>query len=158
MRTVFFFSPLLLFLVAACDEESIYTSSLEIPNGKWDHENLLTYEVEVEDTSERFDLVLDVLHSTAYEYQNLYVNINTTYPDGNSRQQRLSVDMAAPTGQWYGNCNRSQCKLRVVLQENAFFNQHGRHQFQVEQYMREDPLVGIYSITFSLLQGGSLGL
>lgn len=158
MRIAFFFFPLLLFLFVACDEEPIYSSSLEIPDGKWDYENILTYEVEVQDTSERFDLVLDVLHSTAYEYQNLYVNIHTTYPDGISRQQRLSVDMAAPTGQWYGNCNRSQCELRVVLQENAFFNQLGMHQFQVEQFMRANPVVGIYLISFSLLPGGSLGL
>lgn len=158
MRTAFFFLSFLLFLVTACNEEPIYTASLEIPDGKWDYENLLTCEVEVQDTSERFDLVLDLVHSTAYEYQNLYINIHTTYPDGNSRKQQLSMDMAAPTGQWYGNCNRSQCELRVVLQENAFFNQQGRHQFQVEQYMRENPVLGIYSISLNLLRKGSLQL
>ncbi|MDH3649520.1 MAG: gliding motility lipoprotein GldH [Saprospiraceae bacterium] len=135
----------------ACSEKTEFSSSIEIPGSQWSYDQHLIYSVDVQDTSARYDLVMDVSHSTEYAYQNLYVKIHTEYPDGQSRDQQISIDMADPSGHWYGRCGRSECVLRVVLQERAFFDQIGAHQFRFEQFMRMDPVEGINTVAFKIL-------
>jgi gliding motility-associated lipoprotein GldH len=95
---------------------------------------------------------LDVKHKSDYAYQNIYLKIVTDFPDGEQLQQTLSVDLADGKGLWYGDCSSSSCSVRVVLQEQAFFDRIGAHTFKFMPYMRMNPVDGIEGLSMLLDQ------
>jgi gliding motility-associated lipoprotein GldH len=97
-----------------------------------------------------YDIGLKIVHTTDFEYQNLYIRILTEFPDGKLLTQTLPIDFADYTGLWYGKCTGEICSLRVTLQENALFDQVGDHSFKIIQYMRMDPVPGIKEVAMIL--------
>ena len=134
----------------SCGKGHFHSESRSIATAGWQYADSLSYEFEIKDTSKRYDIGLVIVHSADFEYQNLYIQIVTQFPDGEVKRQSLPIDLADHTGQWYGACSRNSCDLTVMLQERAIFNQVGEHTFEVHQYMRVDPLPGLKAITFFL--------
>lgn len=143
---------ILSFLFLACGEDPYYSKTLSINEDLWSYTDTLDYEIEVVDTISTYDLMLDIAHSTEFAYQNLYIRIWTLFPDGIILDQTLPIDFADKKGNWYGDCNASNCDLRVILQENAHFDQMGLHRFRIVQYMRTDPVKGISAIEMMIDQ------
>lgn len=141
---------LLAVAVYSCGKGHFHSETLPIDLSGWHYADSLTFQFEISDTSKRYDIGLEIEHSTDFEFQNVYVQIETHFPDGEQKTQTLPIDLADHTGQWYGSCGSSLCDLTVMLQEKAIFNQRGKHVFEVHQYMRVDPLPGIKTITFFL--------
>lgn len=141
---------LLFSLLTACDRSHFYKTSITLEGSNWSYNDTLSYNVNIRDTSIRYDIGLEIVHTTDFAYQNLYVQIVTMFPDGELLTQTLPIDFADYTGLWYGNCRGELCQLRVVLQENAIFDQIGNHSFKVMQYMRIDPVPGITEVAMLL--------
>lgn len=71
-------------------------------------------------------------------------------PDGKRLGTRLSIDLAAPSGQWHGECNRQECDVLINLQKKTHFNQPGPYKFTIKQHMRQDSLLGINSVSLKI--------
>ncbi len=138
-----------LYLVG-CGEHFFFEENHRLSADGWSYQDSVSFSFEIKDTSARYDLMLDLQHGLAFEYQNLYIRITTMFPDEDKVSQTLSIDLADTKGQWYGDCGGSTCKLRVVLQENAFFDQLGIHQIELAQHMRVDPIQHLDAISFLL--------
>lgn len=145
---------ILLTFLFACDENHFFDASADIENGSWTYSDTLAYEVQIQDTTARYDIGLRIKHNVEYAFQNLYVQIYTGFPDGKMISKTLPIDFADHTGQWYGDCTGKYCVLHVILQERAIFNQIGTHHFKIVQYMRENPVNGIEAIDFFLDKDG----
>lgn len=141
-------------LLSSCGPDYIYEQEIEISDGNWFYEDTLNFEVEITDTLEIYNLYLDINHSTDYATQNIYILIYTKFPSGERIKERVNIDFADKTGQWYGECNSSGCNLRVNIQQGAFFNALGKHLFTIEQFMRTNPLPGINSAAFRIENTG----
>ena len=139
-------------LLSSCGEEHYYRQSVTFPSNQWALADTVDFAVDITDTTTKYDIMLDVLHASDYAYQNIYMKIFTKFPNGESLEQTLSVDLADSKGQWYGQCSRTSCSVRVVLQEQAIFNQVGGHLFRFIPYMRSDPVSGIQGVSMLLDQ------
>lgn len=135
---------------SACGPYYFYDEQFTIDDAKWVYADTIEFNFDIADTIATYDLMLDVDHSTSYAYQNIYVKIFTTFPDGTRLQQEVPIDFADSKGAWYGKCGSTMCNLRVMLQEGAHFDQIGRHQLRILQFMRIDPLPGIRAIALKL--------
>ncbi len=80
--------------------------------------------------------------------------ISTTLPDGQRLSQQLNVDFAEKTGEWFGKCSGGHCQLKINMQQNAYFNQVGKYQFTIAQFMRKNPLEGIKRINLQIEDTG----
>ncbi len=148
--------PLLAFLLAAvllssCGERAKFSNSVEFPEGIWNYEDKFENVFEVPDTSGRFNLVLDIIHSREYPFQNVYVNIHTYFPDDTVVTDLLSIDFADRAGAWHGNCRGDHCNLRVFLQQNIKFREAGKYRVVFEQFTRREDLAGINRMEFKVL-------
>lgn len=143
-----------IFTLLSCGPDYIYERSFEINNKEWAYEDTLNFEVEISDTLSIYNLYLDIEHTTDYAMQNIYILIYTKFPTGERINERVAIDFADKTGQWYGKCDKTKCNLRVNIQKGAFFNTPGKHLFTIEQFMRIDPLPGIISIAFRIEDTG----
>jgi gliding motility-associated lipoprotein GldH len=139
-------------MMTACGENHFYKSSILLEDSNWSYNDTLTYSVNVLDTSIHYDIGLEIIHTSDFAYQNLYVQILTMFPDGKLLTQTLPIDFADFTGLWYGKCRSEICTLRVMLQENALFDQVGDYGFKIMQYMRIDPVAGIREVSMILDQ------
>lgn len=145
-----FFFLLSLSFLHACSENFVYSEQQIIDNAEWKYGDTLDFAIPIADTTEKYNLYLDVQHTTDYSYQNIYLNVATIYPSGKRIAELLPIDFADKTGQWYGNCNTETCQLRVNIQQRAYFNETGTHHIVFEQYLRENPLRGIQSIALKM--------
>jgi gliding motility-associated lipoprotein GldH len=139
-------------LTTACGPAYQYEQYYTIDNGQWTYADSLQFNFNVEDSTTIYDVLLEVDHSTAYKNQNLYVRINTVFPNGQRQSEPLSIELSDPsTGFWEGKCSDDQCEAIIPIQQSIYFNQLGDYQIIIEQYMRRDPVDGVLGLGLMLL-------
>jgi gliding motility-associated lipoprotein GldH len=130
-------------LLAGCRPGPVLKEKKTFADQGWSHADTLDFKATIADTSLQYDLFIDVAHSPEFPNQNFYLRILTQFPDGIRQEKLVSLELADNSGFWFGRCNKKNCRLRIPIQEKAFFNQPGAYLFTLEQYSRLDPLPGI---------------
>ena len=147
--TVLFFTFM---LFTGCGSNFEYSETFSIPGNAWTYADTATFAVPITDTTARYNLYLDIDHTTEYSFENMYVKIHTNFPSGKRLSEQVNIDMANKAGVWHGDCRGENCQLRVNLQRNAYFNEVGTYQLTFEQFMRVDSLEGIERLAFKMEQ------
>lgn len=146
MKTLTALLLIAVFALAACTSDHVYRSSMDTPEAHWCYGDSLVFDFEIKDTAMRYDLFLDIdYQANVFPFQNLYLRLNTCFPNGKRLSKPLSFDLFAPTGEPNGNG-----KCQFILQEKAFFDQKGKHRLVVEQFTRRDSLPGVEAIALEI--------
>jgi gliding motility-associated lipoprotein GldH len=135
-----------------CQPSPYYSNDLIIDDGSWDQADELVGTFEIVDTVSRYNLYLDLDHSTDYRYENIYLQIETQFPHKDPVTQVLPIDIANKKGQWYGKCGSKSCKLRVVLRDKTKFEALGNYQIKISQHSREDQLTGVNAVELLVME------
>lgn len=137
-------------LLVSCGPDYIYQEQKEIPNGVWTYRDTLDFKVNITDTAARYDIFLDFRYRDSYASQNLYLKLYTLFPGGLRLHKVTSFDLFDEKGEGVGRCSGEECSVRMVLQENAWFDKPGDYVITLEQYTRRDSLPGILSVGMAL--------
>ena len=140
-----------MFFLCSCGPRVIHSDKLDIGK-QWSYGNTLISEYTAQDTSSKYDLALKLIHTKEFEYQNVYLNVATSFPDGVKTTNPLSLDLSTKTGNWLGKCNSKDCEITFSFQDNFSFKTLGKHKFEIGQYSREDQLEGISEIELILFE------
>ena len=154
MNKLVFFFFVLLFSLTACGPHYILKEEKKLPSEGWAYQDSLQFELNISDTLKIYNLFLELKHSVDYGYQNLYTQIHTQFPSGQRIKEVVSLELANKAGIWLGKCNSQSCTIRIPIQEGAFFNATGKHQFTLVQFMRKNPLPGVQCISFMIEDTG----
>jgi len=138
----------LVFLSYSCEKQYTFAELHAIPESGWTYDNILKYEFEVKDTTELYDLYLEIDYLTSFSFQNVYVNVYTGLNQNEMKSTELSLDLSNNLGIWKGDCNADQCTYLLPLQKSIFFEKPGKQYFWLEQHSRTEELKGIQSIRF----------
>lgn len=149
VRTPFLFAICTLFFFA-CGNDYSFEKTINIPDASWSYENVLPFEFEVTDTTKAYQILLEVEHAGDFGFQNCYVQITTRFPNGEEKKQPVSLELAAQSGIWTGDCSGNDCTIEIPLQAKARFKQPGKHSITVEQFMRVNPLPGIKAVSLKI--------
>jgi len=136
----------------ACNGPTIVHSDKLDLGTEWPYDKVLESSFIAQDTSALYDLALRVKHSKDYDYQNVYLNVETTFPDGNTTSNPLSLDFANKMGSWLGKCGSNDCEITFSFQDKFRFKSLGKHEFGVGQFSREENLKGISEIELILFE------
>ncbi|MFN0015555.1 MAG: gliding motility lipoprotein GldH [Saprospiraceae bacterium] len=143
--------PVLLFTVfAACGPGYFFEENKPIAGGQWAYADTLDFRFTIEDTLETYNMYLEFEYADTFSTQNMYLKLHTRFPDGKRLGKQKSFDLFSPEGQPLGKCSGGNCRLQVVLQERAFFNQRGEYTITLEQFTRSNPLPGVLSVGLTL--------
>jgi gliding motility-associated lipoprotein GldH len=143
---------LLAFLSSACKKEHIlFEKKYAWQDANWRHSDTLDFAFDIADTMALYDIVVTVRHKTDYPFQNIYTQIFTKFPAGERTKQVVNFDLADNTGTWNGTGSGKTREFDVDIQQNAFFNQTGKHVITLEQFMRTDVLAGIESVALRIV-------
>lgn len=140
--------PLLLLL--SCNPNRVFEKNLDISGNVWDKDVKTSYTVDIQDTTQHYDVSVNIRHTTFYPYSNLWIMIYTTFPDGKRLSQRIEFELAEKDGKWDGDCMGDICDINLPIQKNAIFNQKGKYTFEFEQIMRADKLPGVMAMGLRL--------
>jgi gliding motility-associated lipoprotein GldH len=137
-------------ILSSCNDDVFQSAKVDPEGDTWTCDNVVRLDFEIKDTTRLFDLSIKVTHTTDYRWENLYIRINNTFPDGDTLRNSVSLGLASKKGKWQGDCSGRECVAVIDLQKKFFFPKVGQYSIWAEQYMREDSIAGIKSIELSL--------
>ena len=149
-----FFS--LIFIRCADDKTFVLNESKEFEGQVWKQSDSLSYQVDITDTTKRYNLGMTLHHNADYTYQNIYIMIHTTFPDWKRFSKQVNIDIADKSGKWYSDCSGDDCMVEIDIQREAIFNQAGKYVFTIEQFTRDVQLENIESLGFYIENTGKL--
>jgi gliding motility-associated lipoprotein GldH len=139
-------SLIALLVITACDPNRLYEVNTAVNNEKWKYEDIKTFTVDVQDTTARYNIYINMRHSFQFEWRNVYVQVATQLPDGKKMEKRVNLPLCESDGKWYGSCLGDDCDIPVEIQHEAKFPMVGKYTFTIRQDMRENPLGKVKSI------------
>lgn len=136
--------------LASCGEKYVFEEKKDIPNGQWAYADTIDFKVPVTDTTQLYNLYIEFTLADSFPNQNAYLKLKTRFPDGKRVSRIRSFDFFDPEGNPIGKCSSKECKSRMLLQDNLYFNQVGEYLITLEQYTRTNPLNGLTAIGIAL--------
>jgi len=140
------FSLLTVLLIAACNGDVVYERNERIPGSEWSRYHIPVFEVEITDTLNAHNLLINLRNTGEYPRSNLFLFISATSPVGAFTRDTLELVLAEPSGRWKGRGFGSVWQNRFFYRQNVRFPERGKYTFEVEQAMRIDDLPGILDV------------
>ena len=137
----------LLLLLTSCGPTVLYekVTPTETDQG-WAYTDTLSFQFTVTDNQQLYDMELVVQHSEEFAYENFYLNIHTTGPNGIRTTERISLDLSGEFGAWNGDCSGGRCELAVPVLQRTRFQEVGDYKLVLEQNSRDNPLAAIQAM------------
>jgi len=140
-------------MLSSCNDDVIFESYQHIENTEWNYSDIKKFEVELdENLLEGYALNLLFRHNSDYAWRNLNIRIHTTFPDGTRKTTIEEIPFADVSGKWYGKGKGDIILNEINLQEKALIEESGKYIFEIEQFMRYEPLEGIMDIGLNVLK------
>ncbi len=139
----FVFALFILLALCSCDQSKIFEQNVSFPDNIWLTKNKLAFEVVIEDTSSVHNVIFNIRNTDLYKYNNLWLFINTTFPDGTVFNDTIDYALANETGAWLGDGLGGFYGLKVPYRLKVKFPASGTYRFVIQQAMRENKLIGI---------------
>lgn len=137
---------LIAILMTACNENVVYESNQRIPGNEWSRFDTHRFEVEIDDTVNAHNLLINVRNTGEYPRSNLFLFVSASSPSGAFTRDTLEFILAEPSGKWLGKGFGSVWQNRFYYRRNVRFPERGIYLFEFEQAMRFDDLPGILDI------------
>lgn len=134
----------------SCSESFYYSNEIQFEDDIWTYDHAFASQFESTDSTQLYQIWLDVTHDVAFDYQNLYIRIQTVFPSRDTTYDVLPLELKASDGSWMGDCGGDYCTTRFNLIDRTAFRNIGEHQINIEQYGRVDSLNGISSLAMHL--------
>jgi gliding motility-associated lipoprotein GldH len=127
-------------LLAACDKSRVFEKNIKIPNYEWDANNVLRFEVPINDTVADYNMYFNIRQSSGYSFSNLYLFFTVHSPAGTAERDTVEIKLADETGKWLGDGLGDIWDNKVLFRKNFRFPVSGNYIFEMEQAMRVNPL------------------
>lgn len=142
-------SILFVFLIPlfwSCGNEVIIDQNREFENEYWNVSEVFETQFDISDTINNYNFFLTLRNTDDYSYQNLFVFLKTTFPNGKSKLDTINCPLANRQGKWLGKGFAGIYDNRVLYMARKRFPLEGNYTIRVEQAMRDDELAGILDI------------
>ncbi|GAA4802827.1 gliding motility lipoprotein GldH [Litoribaculum gwangyangense] len=136
---------LFLFIVSfigleSCDSNRVYDTYQSVPN-KWHKDSVVSFKVNPPDSTNAYNLFVNLRNTNAYKYNNLFLIVEMAYPHGKTIKDTLEYRMAEPSGKLLGTgyTDVKENKLWYKGHESSFvFNEAGTYTVNIQHAMREN--------------------
>lgn len=134
---------LIAFICASCDSNRVYDEYKSL-SGSWNKDSIITFNIEAPDTTNQYNLFVNLRNNNDYKYNNLYLIVEMNYPQGKVVADTLLYRMAASDGSFLGEgfTDVKENKLWYKGYESPFkFEESGEYTINIQQAMREQGAV-----------------
>ncbi len=131
---------------SSCDNGAVMERQEQVKNNNWDYADAKTFTADIKDTVQHYNIYVSVRHGFNFEWRNMWVKIETTFPDGHKYERRVNLILSDADGVWHGDCLGDNCDMLIPIQDNAFFPELGTYTFTITQDMRVNPLAFVKTV------------
>ncbi|WP_335973104.1 gliding motility lipoprotein GldH [Gaetbulibacter jejuensis] len=127
-------------LCYSCDSNLVFDEYQTVPN-QWNKDSVVSFNVTPPDSTNTYNLFLNLRNNNSYKYSNLFLIVEMNYPNGKVQKDTLEYDMTAPDGTFLGKgfTDVKENKLWYKGYEKPFvFNEVGEYTVKIQQAMREN--------------------
>lgn len=130
---------------------TIYSQYAAVPDLSWHQDSVFNFTFEVEDTIGLYDIFIDIRHTDAYPYQNMWLFVrNNMLPT----RDTLEFFLADDHGRWLGNGLNGLVEMPVIYEDGYRFPKLGTCQIAIMQGMRETYLKGVNDVGIIIKKHG----
>jgi len=137
MIRVLCFAILIASMFTSCDKNRVYDNYKTL-TGYWEKDSILTFEVNDMDSLQRYDLFINLRNTNDYEYSNIYLITEMSFPYGKVVEDTLEYEMAYPDGEWMGVGIGEVKTSKLWYKKGVRFNEPGTYEFKIRQAMRKN--------------------
>ena len=139
--------PYFLFMFfTSCDSKRVFEENIAISDAVWDIDEKITFEIEVKDTITSHNFYINVRNTGAYPYSNIFIFINSTFPDGGKARDTVECTLADASGRWLGDGSGDIFDNQILFKKGVRFPHSGKYIFEYEQAMRMEHLPFIMDV------------
>lgn len=134
-------------LLTSCDGTVYYSEYADIDESGWKVADSARFDLQVDDTTHLFDLLVEVRNGVDYAYSNLFLFVNTTFPDGSISCDTMELPLADPSGAWLGKHSGRYVDSRYRLRgQPVRFPMKGNYHFAITNGMRDNAVKDIVHV------------
>lgn len=134
--------------IAACNGNRVYEKNIDIPDYMWHKDSSVYFKVDIQDTLSLHNFYINIRHTGAYQFSNLYLFVNTTFPSGKRFRDTVECLLADEKGRWMGDGLGDIWDNQVLFKKDVQFPETGEYIFEYEQAMRSGRETSIELLPF----------
>ena len=135
-----------LLILASCTNTNVYDKLEAIKDASWASKNIIRLEYVVQDTATAQDIFINLRHTGLYKYNNIYLFVTTTAPNGKNIKDTVEFALAQPSGKWLGSGVGDILDCRLAYKRQVRFGQRGKYIFYIQHGMRDTNLAEILDV------------
>lgn len=154
LKSIYTLSVIIIFLIClSCNNREAYYHFKELKNNSWSRLDTLTFEIDSAAilTSIPYDIHLEIVNNTNYEYQNIWFYTNDDFGTKKPISYEIEYTIADKDGNWYGAGFGSIYQLAVVYKKKFMFREKRNYTLKIVQGMHDEPLLGIEKIGVKII-------
>jgi len=146
MRTKVALFILLLLLATSCGSRNVFFEYQSIPSEGWHKYSVRSFNIDIKNHEKPYNVFINVRHGPNYPYQNLWLFVTQTAPNGVVSRDTIELFLADHRGRWLGSGSGAIREMQVLIKQDYKFPESGIFRFEIQQGMRTDVLQGITEI------------
>lgn len=146
------YSAFIALALTSCQNNTIYDQNIAIQGRSWTYEQKPKFDVHIKDSTQKYNLYINLRHTSDYDYSNIYVLLHEKGSKIIDSTYRKEMKLAELDGRWLGKYAASLYEVSYPLKENYTFPDTGIYTFIVEQNMRDNPLKDISDIGIKVVK------
>ncbi|TBN16786.1 gliding motility lipoprotein GldH [Hyunsoonleella pacifica] len=127
---------LLFFCVMSCDKNRVFDTYKALPDA-WHKDSIASFKINPPDTTNLYNLFVNLRNTNAYKYNNLFLIVEMTFPHGKTIKDTLEYRMAEPSGKLLGTGVSDVKENKLWYKESVVFNEFGEYEVKIQHAMRE---------------------
>lgn len=136
----------------SCNSDVFYEEHRSIDVTGWDMDDAVAFDVEIDDTTQYYDIFFDLRVNVTYPYANAFFFITTHFPDSTFAADTLECPLADATGKWYGKNGARYVDNRYYFRRTTRFPMTGAYRFEVTHGMRDSEMTDIKDVGLRLVK------
>lgn len=142
----------LVFLVASCNNNSIFSQYYNFNNQDWNYNKKLIFTTSnLPKSSQPLVFEIHFRHNQSYKYRNIWLFTELELPNGTVKKDTIQKIFMKPNGEWAldveGSGNLKESSVTLFALKDA---PEGKYILKVQHAMREEILKGIVDIGFKI--------
>jgi gliding motility-associated lipoprotein GldH len=133
---------------AGCDSSRVYENNHDFANAIWSASDTAVFQIPIEDTTHRYNVILNIRNSIDFETVRLFVDYSLITPGNQTIRKRLveQILFDKKTGEPFGDSGLGNIyEHHVLLEPSITFPVKGIYTVKLNQMMRTDSLSEILS-------------
>ena len=126
---------LTLLTLSACNSGKVFERYEDLAGAKWSRENIVTFEVNIEDAATPYNVDLAIRHTSYYVWADLMVNLTSVYPSGEERTKDYDFFLRNSDGSFKAEGAGDLWDITFPLLSEVTFPEKGKYIFKVQNIM-----------------------